>query len=442
LYYRFRLNWIILLAFHSLYINTSTTAYVGLLIDKMHEAFLGWMSRERETFELLFSSTVTTVPTVPTSYKTYSEKVNGIIKDDINGHPRLISTVKTIRNKLCEFVAQTNAAADDDDDDDDDNDDDDNDDDDPDYVPSDDSDIEVSVRSGAAIVPNRPKSPQPGTGNPRMARPASSTSSTGAVKGSEASGPQSNVSRLNLQMVNSLNPYKSPVTERFINEAVAAAANRRRPPRLPSPDIPGDVKMSTWPDTYGYSATAGGVELHSVIPTSRPFQHRARQNISPHRPSSPDVRWAFPYPPGQKPSPPPTSLRSPDDYIRSQRRPLSASSSRNSTIAYQGSATGSFTDRTGPRRNQVLPIKGSVNPEHHKATSAVDGKPGSTPRLTKTNKVAPAPGQGQGQGGSHKKRTRKHKKHTSISASRRPTRRRRRIPPTEGHKYTRKRPRT
>lgn len=45
-------------------------------------------------------------------------------------------------------------------------------------------------------------------------------------------------------------------------------------------------------------------------------------------------------------------------------------------------------------------------------------------------------------GGSNKKRTRKHKKHTSISASRRPTRRRRRIPPTEGHKYTRKRPRT
>ena len=44
-------------------------------------------------------------------------------------------------------------------------------------------------------------------------------------------------------------------------------------------------------------------------------------------------------------------------------------------------------------------------------------------------------------GGNNKKRTRKHKKHTSISASRRPTRRRRN-PPTEGHKYTRKRPRT
>jgi hypothetical protein len=140
LYYRFRLNWIILLAFHSLYINTSTPAIVGLLIDKMHEAFLGWMSREPNIFQQMFTPPNHRIP--KNSHIDYSNRVHDIIVREIQGQPLLFSTLKTIKDKLCDLeenmALDIEADVDEDDD--------------PDYVPSDDSgsDDGSDDRSGSA----------------------------------------------------------------------------------------------------------------------------------------------------------------------------------------------------------------------------------------------------------------------------------------------------
>jgi hypothetical protein len=104
---------------------------------------------------------------------------------------------------------------------------------------------------------------------------------------------------------------------------------------------------------------------------------------------------------------------------------------------------------TGPRKPPSVGL--SYRPPQA-APASTPAAPASTPALVPVFEPAPPPTPHTSfsrtlgthralGGGNNKKRTRKHKKHTSISASRRPTRRRR-IPPTEGHKYTRKRPRT
>ena len=96
-YYRFRLNWIILLAFHSLHIGKSKLEDVQLLINKMHDAYLGWMSRDKDTFARMFFQGD---PDVPNSSHIYSTKVDKLINDNIETRPSLAMTVKTIKEKI------------------------------------------------------------------------------------------------------------------------------------------------------------------------------------------------------------------------------------------------------------------------------------------------------------------------------------------------------
>ena len=442
LYYRFRLNWIILLAFHSLYINTSTPENVGLLIDKMHEAFLGWMSREPNIFKQMFTPPDHRNP--QNSHIDYSKKVRDIIVREIKGQPLLL-TLKTIKDKLCDLEenmaldVEADVAEDDD----------------PDYMPSDNgsgssigSGSETGSGSRSSMTSSRPDlSPSGLSDDTNLRRPPPI----------QPTGRPSIVPILDLQTVNLLSEGSKnpPVTAGFINDSAAAADNRPRHSRIPSPDMPEDVL----PDSYGHSATAGGVAaLSSGTSTSRPFLHSAR----PMTPI-PQDKWAI------RPIPPPTK---PGEHSRKQQgiRPSSARSSSEgygSNVSVQGSsgsewhtgrglqsnrvfpeslerpgpnisvqgsqgrAAGSFTDRglRSNRSNRIVPITDTTDPAHSAANRAVFG----TDRLPQTNKEI-------GVGGSHKKRTRKHKKHIS----RHPTRRRRIAKPTppEGHKYTRKHPRT
>jgi hypothetical protein len=484
-YNQFRLNWIILLAFHNLYIGKSNPPQVGELIETLYNAFLGWMANtnHKDTFKRMFNNELVR----QTPKQAYSEEFVKQIKAIDGSDPTLQLLVKAIKDKLCELESartdSTNQVIDVEHDDEID---------DSIYVPSpsgsgsdigsdidSDSgsdigsvssrstssrsslssagispppqgnprprftrsqrtaaktkqpDIEYSQTPGLASVGLKPRQPPPGPQgsgtfrrsymNPRLHSP----SSTGSVQGSALSSTSTDKSNSSIDgrpsidgrhVLASFVATQPPVNKEFISASKQAVVPLLR---LPTPDTDEDKKGND------------------------SFQHRARQNIVPPSPG----RWAsriVPHPPGQKQPSPPTSPRSPDYYIRSQRRPLSASSSGSSTNAYKGSAAGSFTDRTTRSRwNQVQPeegiqIKGQVNPAWERSNAlAADltrqGRirlPGTT--IRNTGKVP--------KGGSHKKRTRKHKKHIS----RHPTRRRRIAKPTppEGHKYTRKRPRT
>jgi hypothetical protein len=442
LYYRFRLNWIILLAFHSLYIGKSERENVGWLIDKMHEAFLGWMSRERDIFKLMF----TPADHNPKNSQTnYSDKVNGIINRDINRHSSLVSTLETIKDKLCDLEENMAMPIEDvkpDEDDDD-----------PDYEPSDDSgsDDESGIYSDSGS--------EIGSESGRTSS-RDSLSSSGlsykdvVVQGGPRQGRKFLRPRLPISTdieisknppVAKLNFKPSRVSSDWINHSLAAAVERPRAPKLPDiglgSDSDSNSDSSKYRDVYGGIPGDGGVKpLISDIRRGRITQQDIQQE------QEHNARWAtratriVPHPPDRQPQ---FSIR--------KGRPFSANSSPSSISsvqASQGSNPGSYTDRgqRGPRGNQVhpslspiptqlVPIKHAINPGHDIATRYAAGTGGLASLfkkpVTRDNRI----------GGSHKKRTRKHKKHPSISASRRPTRRRRN-PPTEGHKYTRKRPRT
>jgi hypothetical protein len=258
---------------------------------------------------------------------------------------------------------------------------------------------------------------------------AVSIKSTESVQGSASSSTFSNTTKFKGQqrsgpVLASFVATKPSVDEKFLlasTQAVVPSPPRRF--RLLTPDISSDTKGKKGKGNFPPSSVRQNTRtLHPMDDAPRPMDNGP---------------WAIrvPYHPGQKPPSPPTS----------PRRPSSASSSVSSTRAKQGSDPGSEQGSAGwytSRRVHPEPIKGVVHTGHTLANEEASDKPGSTPKLVKINQVAPNatirnPGKVP-KGGSHKKRTRKHKKHIS----RHPTRRRRRIPPTEGHKYTRKHPRT
>jgi hypothetical protein len=427
-YYRFRLNWIILLAFHSLYIKKSKLEDIQLLISDMHDAFLGWMSRDKDTFERMFFKDN---PNVPKSSDIYSVKVDNLINENIETRPSLAITVKTIKEKICDLDENKNPvmeidSVDVDDDDDDD----------LDYVLSDDSDSgsESGSESGSGITSAR-----------------GSLSSAGlSVSGRRSPTPPPSVPQLNLP-----GQQRRRLRVRPNSSVTIVPANTDRPPsgvsasdpKKPLRDAFGGVASAggvsdsdpedSFPDAYGGVASTGGVKSARTDP---PFQHRAR-SITQAKPNQ--ELWAtpvLPRPPGQT-----------GEFIRKERpssakeRPSSASSSGNTSTnaqgSVQGSASGSSTDRgRGSNKVYPLPISGAVDPGHRKENAAISG----TSRLPSTFRRTLKPGlssaKGSAIGGSHKKRTCKHKKHIS----RHPTRRRRIAKPTpsEGDKYTRKRSRT
>ena len=377
------------------------------------------------------------------SQTNYSDKVNGIINRDINRHPSLVSTLETIKDKLCDLednmaVLPIEDVKPDEDDDD------------PDYEPSDDrgsdDDSEIGSESGSRSRSSRTSS-------------RDSLSSSGlsykdvVVQGGPRQGRKLGlpiptdieisknppVAKLNLNPLLTSGVNRPRVSTDWIKQSEAAAANRRRHPQVPSPDMlrDDDSHARDIHDYYGGIASAGGVE-------DKPFISEFRRGLITQQDIQQEhnARWAtiVPHPPGQQPS----------IFSRKEQRPLSANSSpssNGSVQASQGSSvSGWLTGRRDirvhpeptpkPIKDTVSPIKDATNPGHGSANRHA-AKTGELASLFKQQKSVTI----TGKGGSHKKRTRKHKKHPSISASRRPTRRRR-IPPTEGHKYTRKRPRT
>lgn len=427
-YYRFRLNWIILLAFHSLHIGKSKLEDVQLLINDMHDAFLGWMSRETYTFARMFFEDN---PTVKKSIDIYSTKVSDIIKDKIKDRPIFGNTIQTIKEKICELddnkapVMEIDPVEEDDDD--------------LDYVPSDGigSDTDIDTYSGITSA-------------------RESLSSAGlSVSGRRSPTPPPTVPRLNLPV-----RQRRQLRIRPNSSVIRVPANTDQPPsgvsasdlNKPFRDAYGGIASAggvsdsdpedSFPDAYGGIASTGGIKSARTDP---PFQHRARSITR----ANPDKElWAtpvLPRPPGQN--------GQTGEFIRKERpssakeRPSSASSSGNTSTnaqgSVQGSASGSSTDR-GRGSNKVyplplplhLPISGAVDPGHSKANAAIVGTSG----LPSTFRRRLNTGLSSAKGGSHKKRTRKHKKHISRHRTRR--RRIAKPPPAEGHKYTRKRSRT
>jgi len=465
-YNQFRLNWIILLAFHTLYIGNTKSETVGELIKALYDAFLGWMATHKDTFDRMFRNTLVR----QTPAQEYSEQVAKRI-NDINGNdPTLQPLVKAIKDELCKLqsnpVNPVNPVNHEDEYDEYEND--------PEYVPpewgdsdydydSESSDYVAEVAKDLEGLSPAGFSPRPDGArtrgdrrNPKFSGPTTAYSQgttsvlppPGNPPSSDGTDNEGNASFRNvssdvednqpppqptlrsnfLSRPQSTNTYrdKQPVSKGWIRKSDAAI---QRPHKLPTIGLSSDSENESaepFFDIYNNPASQGDV-------LRTPLLH-------PDRSTTPGKRAI---PEGLKP---PSAPPKPGAFNRQQRP--SSTSSLDSTGALQGSANGSFSDRTTmPRRIQVhpeqdTPIMGIVNPEHLKANRDVYSKSGRTPKLVKTNKVAPIPStlKRGGNGGSHKKRTRKHKKHIS----RHPTRRRRIAKPTppEGHKYTRKHPRT
>jgi len=309
-YYRFRLNWIILLAFHSLYIGKSSDNEVSLLINDMHDAFLGWMSRETDTFARMFFQDN---PNVPNSSHIYSTKVSDIIKDKIKDRPIFGNTIQTIKEKICELddnkapVMEIDPVEEDVDDD-------------PDYVPSDGSEsgIGSDIESGSDITSARESLSSAGLsykddvkGSPRIQlRPSANVNRANSVTGSQKSPSPPPMPRLNLprpdtsskskmkpplgdpipndQILLNLNDPQPRVDQGFLDVAGNAADSRPRNPILPDPEeVINDQDLL--PDNSSQGSISGiGRNAWGPSPSTK-NRHAKESNSPPGNPIPPQT---------------------------------------------------------------------------------------------------------------------------------------------------------
>lgn len=406
-YHKFRLNWIILLAFHSYYNNKSTLETVGRLIASLYNAFLGWLatSSYQDTFTRLFNKTLPIDPTTKYS-EIFNKQLNASLNSENSSYKDVYTLVKNINDKMCELQDDMIPAIDvehleeyDDEMND------------PDYVPpqegddSDDSNGDTSPRrreaveelrllSSSGVEPGERRLPLPPSGDPNPDRVNSSDSDLSDVD----------------------EPDERPKFTRL--------------PKGQYPGAPLSDRTGVDRSHYLFSKLIGkeGVRGVSSLPAGP-----ARPSSSPSQPQSEKVG----------------STRS------------NAVGTFNPLANKKAAETGMMLPQATELRKQQQGSQAFVITRPRKQLSfGLSYKPQAAPTSTPAALVpAPPstlnPGFGRTStsslrrrlpgyvkpGGNNKKRTRKHKKHTSISTSRRPTRRRR-IPPTEGHKYTRKRPRT
>jgi len=503
LYYRFRLNWIILLAFHSLYIRTSTLQNVGWLIDKMHEAFLGWMSRERDIFKLMF----TPADHNPKNSQTnYSDKVNGIINRDINRHSLLVSTLNTIKDKLCDLEENKadlpieDVKPDEDDDD-------------PDYEPSDDSGSEIGseIGSGSGMTSSRDSLSSANLsykdvvqGGPTLRQGRKLLRPGLPIPTDIEISKNPRVAKLNLKPLLTPGVNQSQVSNDWITQSAAAVKPSHLQLSTRGPESGSNSDSSEFLDVLGNHAREGDVVRSS---TSQPFRHSARSISGTGRDA-----WSGPSPstknrhatksnspPSNNPSPPPTEKPSTPQnetlFIRRQqipeldfgkvskfdstrstqllnrlqqdaRRPNTARPRQSQQI--QPFSSGSLSARTQSaleRPAMVAPFdtnrfkrnikNGNILPSSSSITSDIGpGKPVPpstervqgviSPRETRENKsrrVSPGQRQRQGQGG-NRKYTRKRNDKKVYNKPKKT--RRRNIQPISSNKnkHTRKRPRT
>jgi hypothetical protein len=421
--YRFKLNWIILIAFYCLQtFKTITYDNVGELIENTYKTLLGWMTAA--TYEGMFFKNSN--PILKNSVVTYSEGVTKKITADITGDTTFTLLKTKIIEKLCEASMTTDAA----------NHDDDPEDEDPEFVPepysdggssdwtSDDGDTSSrSSLSSARLgnVPYKRRNLVPVAKDTVFSRVPTKPSS-------QSSGPEVLLDLSKLQ----------DTTQGWLSDARKAGDDGRTRlmrqqipdilpvgPRTPSPPPQPEVLLD-----LGYRPSAinrDWIENAKIyegdpgqITNMRPLTSRRPEKSSPppsgslsdRRPTStrtdlvnPNNPLQKPNPtsnlPGQVPQPPPES----SNFIRRTAKPPTAAA----PAATYTAATSS-------------PVSTTVQPPI-----------GNSPLQRRTRTLPKRGG---------KKRTRKHRSAPTPAPA---TRRRHgviRPPPEKGHKYTRRRART
>jgi hypothetical protein len=401
-YNQFRLNWIILLAFHTLYIKKIEPETVGELIKALYDAFLGWMTMtgHKDTTMRMFRNTLVS----QTPSDAYSDEVKKQMKIAV-GDPTLQPLVKNIQDKLCELEKNKNPVIEvlhGDEYDDEMND--------PDFVPpeggdSDSSDGGTSAAEEEVAAELRLLSPaEEGLGKRRSQRQGFRW------------GPRTpDESRQSGLPVPPGDPKPDRVVESSDDESEFEGNDKPPVSVLSERDIDlqrrrllGQLKQM--------DVKVGNIPPQAIPDSQRPgavgnFNINANQEVEKT--------------PGRLPRAVPNPQR-----IDQQR------TSQPIVINPLPRKQLSFSLPVAPASTSAAPAPTPAPPSEPLREGTLLRRTPLTNRVAKTKT-----GTGGERGGNNKKRTRKHKKHTSISASRRPTRRRRN-PPTEGHKYTRKRPRT
>ncbi|NBP59480.1 hypothetical protein EBU71_23570, partial [bacterium] len=100
--FRFMLNWVILLGFHSVNNGTSTLLNIAELINNIHQSFLGWLlGRDKNTFRGMFDTTYNPRPIIKISIETYNDRVLKNIEQDINSDSTLFTKTPRIGKEGC-----------------------------------------------------------------------------------------------------------------------------------------------------------------------------------------------------------------------------------------------------------------------------------------------------------------------------------------------------
>jgi hypothetical protein len=425
-HHKFRLNWIILLAFHSYYNNETTLKTVGKLIASLYNAFLGWLatSSYKDTFMRLFNGTLQIDPTTKYS-EIFNKQLNASLNSENSSYNDVYTLVQNINNKMCELQEDRNPAIDvqhNDEYDDEMND--------PDFVSSEEDE---SVHSNGDTSPRR-----------RAAAAEARLLSPSGVPPGQRRRPI--IPTLPLSVPHG-EPNPADVIDSDFSDSDVEGSSTPPTSHLGLP-IGQDGTQSARTDERRYMALKHlikdqGVRVGNTLPTKwvRP--------LSSHSQSQPGS------------VPPLEGLRL-GTLSNLHTRANKAVENPGQLAPMTEEALRALQQQQQQQTSEPLFIRRKAVPRQINAGYSVDQlPPHPTPASTPASTLTPAPpsdrpppGLGRSasssrripqyggpRGGNNKKRTRKHKKHTSISASRRPTRRRR-IPPTEGHKYTRKRPRT
>ena len=417
--FRFMLNWVILLGFHSVNNGTSTLKNIAELINNIHETFLGWLiGRDKDTFHGMFDTT--RKPIIETSIETYNESVSKKIEKDIKGDPTLLNIRSAIQTKICELGDEGELS---------------------DYYLDDDYQDESDTSSD--------------TGSDS----SDGENSVAAI----LAGPAATETR---SMRNKSPP--PPLQQGLLNP---------RNPELPKSNIPFTRKNRK------RMGTEGGVELDFqegpgiISPSPSPYPaapvvptlNLSKVPLAIRRKKLSDDLSSSSSSSG------PTNTQSARNEGQGQGQGQSARNrpgfltSRN--VAPINVSESTRVQPMGVRLNQVMPIpSSSISPEHGTANKnkgddnyslpvydipfAESSDRGPTVFLSKVPRppdsardstiISPRSlNKKLGGGGHRKKRTRKHKIYATVSNSHRPTRRRTiQSKPDNDHKYTRKRPRT
>ena len=416
--FRFMLNWVILLGFHSVNNGTSTLKNIAELINNIHETFLGWLiGRDKDTFHGMFDTKRN--PIIVESIETYNDRVSKKIENDIKGDPTLLNIRSAIQTKICELGGQ-----------------------------------DMIVDEGELS-------------DDYLDDDYQDESDTGSDTGSDSSDGENSVAailagpaRKTRSMRNNSPP--PPLQQGLLNPRIPALSKSNIPfTRKNGPAGGVALDFQKGPDIISHSPSPSAPVVPTLNLSKVPLYIRRQQlldNLSSRSSGPTTIQSARNEGQGQGQGQR-QSARTRPVFLTSRNRvaPISVSES---TRGVQPKGV-----------NQVMPST-SISPQHDTANkNKGDGKhslpeyvghegipqgipDNGGPIFLNQKSLVPTPPKGtqishrsiknsKGKGGNRKKRTRKHKKYDPISNSNRPTRRRNIKPNSDSHhKYTRKQPRT